>query len=413
MVRPARPLSLMVLASCALFAVATLAGGVGATRSPQGQGVVIRDSSGTWPRGLWFVSLSGKVRRLVGRTWWPAARAGTGAVAAVATQKRDRSLYILSGRKPVRVRDSSGAVCASWSSSGKFLAFVRGHATVYARVTPDGPAYAADGILFVQRAGVASGPTEVARGLFPSAECPAWSPLGDSLAYVVGEHSPDPMWKLRVFANQATKTVGSFAETVPSTRYRTFDWSSARKELIFSTGDNLYRYAGGAPKSIGTPGVLTPIRILSSERGYSSYPRSVRFGPDGQLFSVRIGNATGTFTREGTLLRVLPGALNGWSGRRSVLTLYPKPLPDGNYGPITLWLYDAQGSRPGQSLERSFKDSVVTDPAGGWFAYRQRSNVLIVRGPTGHVLRRVSLSFGPNLLQAVQGTRVLEWTSAY
>jgi hypothetical protein len=92
--------------------------------------------------------------------------------------------------------------------------------------------------------------------------------------------------------------------------------------------------------------------------------RAVRFSPNGAYIAVRLGNAVGVFRRDGLLIKIVPGGLNGWSGNLGLLTLAERN------GAITLFRH-ALFRRATRVIAVPFivKGLVVADPIGRWFAY--------------------------------------------
>jgi hypothetical protein len=261
---------------------------------------------------------------------------------------------------------------------------------------PQDHTWTVTGTLWVARLAAPRAPDPLAQGVFPSTECPSWSPAGPALAFVV--KASDSEWQLVEAQRTVSATVATLRTPTPSTYSRTFAWSHDGS-LVFVDGNELFRFAQGTASRIGNADSLGPVEAQGTTDGTGRFARALSLSPDGRKIAVSIGGATGIFSAsDGALLRIPPGFLMGWSGNVAVLTEH---LDDGR-GP-SLFRYTFDSGDPGRALQETFKLNVVTDPTGRWFTFPSPQGFQVdFRRPTGERLRRVWLPFlNPWLIAAV------------
>jgi hypothetical protein len=231
------------------------------------------------------------------------------------------------------------------------------------------------------------------------AGCPKWSPAGQELAFADKNGAG---WALFVYRSGSVSEIAQLHDDPPTTKYQTFEWQP-NGNVVFIDRTSIYAYRTAE-------GRLRPLvsNAFSGLPEPHSLVRNVRSSPDGSMFAVRMDKTTRVFRGDGTPLGTFKGALNGWAGNRGVLTL----ALNKRTNVITLYL-NLFGRRP-QAIVLAFKDAVVTDPGGSWFAYAPYHRPLVIQSPLGRPLRRVSTPFSPIPLEAIDGAgRVSLPVSAY
>lgn len=379
------------------------------TQAPPGSdtahsGVLVVDSGPRfqtpgWPRGMWHVTASGDVTKLVGRRWRVHAWSPlSGAVVAPrrASSRAPFAYAVLHDGKTTPLRAAPGRLaCPSWSVDGELLAYLIGAPSQY------GPsASAITGKLWVADADSLVHPVAVARGLFP--ECPSWSPTESSLAYLIRGET-ERTWEMRRLTGLATEVVRRFRIEVPSvsgpSTNRTFDFSNAG-DLFFLARRSIYVDSAEGTTRFGPAGVLDELREGAS--GWLRYVRSLRVSPDGRIVA-----ATGSWYRTGVvdhdeLVTVVPNRFRAWSGNFGVVTfgLDPDGFPSTQ-------LFPADPGSPIVELPPSaHKKSIHADLDGNWFMYGSARGKLRWYAPDGSVIRVVELGFAGGAVASTAGGAV-------
>jgi hypothetical protein len=366
---------------------------------PDRNGVLVTArQSGTTPdlSGLWFVSVAGRVRQVLSNKSLPLARSASGLIAAFAAPDRTGPVTII-GAGTSALAGTDGAACVGWSSDGSRLTYITGEKQLIPRPGAQ-TLFGWLGTLWVVRtsAGIAAA-QRVDDGFFPSAECPAWSASRNALAYIMRD--PSGKLLLKVYDDQRSSQIATLDDAVPSTGYRTFAWNPGGSALAFISGNSLASAQGSwAPRPFGLSGALRAVETDGTKQGHDPAARTLSLSPNGRWLAASVAAATGIFRADGTLAKIVPGHLMGWSGNLGVLT----ERAGGTLEP-TLFRYSLTSREPAVPLERNFKSNVLSDPSGHWFAYpsSKTPRILIFRRPNGRVLRRVSLPFMPFAMQAV------------
>jgi hypothetical protein len=357
--------------------------------------------------GLYLVSAGGPVQKLLDTSWNPLAAASIdGPYAAFPSgpqTPKSLSLVTRSGAA-TELPSSAGARCVAFSADGRFLSFVAGAQTTYARTRRGGLAWGISGALYVSAARPSPVPVKVANGVFPTAECPRWSPSGAALAFVHSAKGAAP-WSVSVWRESKMRVVGTIGDTVPSVQYPTFAWAGGTRLLFFdSTG--LYATTG------------TPVRVLDAaklaridSRARDRYPFSLSVSPNGKVLGVSIGHQCGVFRIDGRSIAVVQGQLNGWAGNHGTLN-----LTSDRFARVTLYLHTFKKPKRSVAIARFFKAGIVTDPAGAWFGYvnRSKSRSIEFRRADATLIRRLRPSFNPYLIAGVaRGGRIVLPVSVY
>jgi hypothetical protein len=234
-----------------------------------------------------------------------------------------------------------------------------------------------------------------------------WSEKHSALAYIVRREKLSNDWAVVIDSDNEAKTVAHITTLTPSTHFRTFAWSGDLV-LFFIDGLDLYRVDRGAAAVRIGRSILQQVDARRSPTKSLS-ARTLAIDPSDRLLAISIGDSTGVFRRNGTLVRLASGHLMGWSGVAGVLT-------EGFKGNTpTLYRYPLKQSGKGTVVQTFFKLTVVTDPAGRWFAYPQPiSHELVFRTADGKVLRRYRPTFEPVVLAAVSASgRIAGPTGSY
>jgi hypothetical protein len=344
-------------------------------------------------RGLIKVTPSGSVKRVLDQAWYPVAWNSHRLVVAGAASApmTGRELAIVGGGRSVSIPGSAGGRCASWSADGRYVSYVTGQAAPYS--TPKLGAFRIQGDLLVVSSSNPTKPRRVDSGFFPTSECPLWSPQSSKLAYVVA--STIGRWRLKVFAGRRSVLVAKLADAVPSNDGRTFDWSRRQNTLVYVDGADLSVYRAGRARLVSRGG-LEALLAGAKLRGESTVARAVELSPDGKLVAVEISQRTAVFSlASGRSVVRAVGAFYGWSGSVGVLSISLLP---NRRGPALL-LTMLGGRR--KLVQRNTESATISDPSGTWFAHIVAARQIVFRRPDGRLIRRVSLGFVPQLVQAV------------
>jgi hypothetical protein len=344
-------------------------------------------------RGLIKITPSGSAKRVLDQAWYPVAWNSRRLVVAGAASASTigRELTIVGGGKAVSIPGSAGGRCASWSADGRYVSYVTGQAAPYS--TPKLGAFRIQGDLWIVSPSSPTKPRRIDSGFFPTSECPLWSPRSLKLAYVVA--STVGRWQLKVFTGGRSALVAKLTDAVPSNDGRTFDWSRRQNVLVYVDGADLSVYVAGRARAVGRKGSLGTLLAGAKRRGESTVARAVELSPNGKLVAVEISQRTGVFAlASGRRLISAVGAFYGWSGNVGVLSISLLP---NRRGP-GLWLTRLGGNR--RLVQRNTESATISDPSGAWFAYKAARQITFVR-PDGRLIRRVSLRFVPQLVQAV------------
>jgi hypothetical protein len=399
----------IVLSLSSILPGASASTAMGATSAFQEQmrgsaGVLITDQTTGYEAGLWIAFPHRRASQLVGREWSPLALDARGTVAAVPARSRGgalpalrrREFALLRGARIRRIRTIGRPLCARWSADGRGLALLTGRVVAYNGLYPGAP-FGIRGTLWILRLDARAKPhglIRVASGVFPTTVCPAWSTIGRSLAYVV-RVKRDP-WRLRLFSGGRSQDIVRLRSSVPSVSDNNFAWDPRNESLVFVDEFALYRFADGRVQPLPLSEEAIAAFKESIMRGYSADRRQCRFSPSGELLTVGIANATAVLHARGRVIRVLDTKFTGWAGERGVLT-----VGLDRSGIVTLFLTTPTASGAPWALERKFKESVVTDPGAGWFAYIDRLREAIVfRRPDGEVISKRAFAFAPEVLGA-------------
>jgi hypothetical protein len=390
-----------IAGGCALGVVAVslvLAGAAGGRESATGGSFLLVAQTPPPPaagfgRGLIKVTPAGSASRVLGQAWYPVAWSARRLVVAGAASAptTGRELTIVGRGRSISIPGSAGGRCASWSRDGRSVSYLTGQAAPYS--TPKLGAFRIQGDLWVVSSSSPTKPRRVDSGFFPTSECPLWSTRSAKLAYVVG--SATGGWRLKVFSGGRSALAAKLADAVPSNDGRTFAWSRRQDALVYVDGANLSVYTAGRARAVGRKGVLDPLLTGATRRGESTVARAVEVSPNGKLVAVEISQRTGVFSLASGRSPVLAiGALYGWGGDVGVLSISLLP---NRRGPA-LWLTLLGGTR--RLLQRNTENATISDPTGAWFAY-VTARQIVFRRPDGRLIRRVSLGFTPQLVQAV------------
>jgi hypothetical protein len=369
-----------------ILAVVTLAA-TGSHAAPHAlrEGLIVTGTALPTRQGAWLVPRTGAPRIVVKAKWRPLAFSRDGRVAATrAARDLNRPLVILAGKAVSTIPGSNGAACVSWSSSGRRLAYVTGKWTWYEHFAGTA-AGGWIGSLWILDTSTRAAPRRVASGLFASVECPQWAPRSETLAYMVGTVGGPRTWSVRTHASHTTRIIATLETPVPSSVYRTFVWMPHSDELLLLGDDAITSHSKGASRVVVPPAALEQIVAAAPRFDSWRYSRILSVSPNGRLLAASIQGATGILRSSGELLRLCDGHLMGWSGNAGILTEVLSPRPS-----LALCRLDTPTKLV--VLEHGFKLTVVSDPAGRWFAYPDPRGVYaIFRRPNGSLLRRVPL----------------------
>lgn len=352
--------------------------------------------------GLWKISPSGTVVKVLGEDWRPSAVSASGVVAAYRATDPTHAIWIFRtiGKSTERTElaESAGAACVALSPDGQWLSFVTGSPGSVGR--GDGQASAVTGTLWstARSNGSWSSKSTVASGTFPLDECPTWSPRGHRLAFLVRD-GQSGQWLVGI--HSATSDVrrrveepGSFPSGVV---HRRFEWSPSGRMLVAQNGFQLLKFVGDQVTGFSR---VTLARIWNERGAWSA----LRFSPNGKLLAARVRSSTGVFTSDGRLKMVIPQAFSGWAGNGRILVLGPNKQ-------AIITLSSILVSRPGREtpIARRYKLFVATDPNGSWFATVRPAGLrtVVFRGPDGTLARTVRLPFPTGLVAAVGAGRVM------
>ncbi|MDQ3986465.1 MAG: hypothetical protein M3280_08205 [Actinomycetota bacterium] len=354
----------------------------GGDLEPPPSSVLVIDGAPGRPAALWRVTPDGAVDKVVGTRWRPVTSPRRGLLAAVPSEASDEDGYAYSIVRPgtgsVRLpHRTSSSPCAAWSGDGRLLAYVSGEPETYGT----------RGTLWIVHRRSPRRPVAAGSGLFP--ECPAWSPEGHQLAYMVQSAGSDRLWELLVYEDHRSEVAGTIHTRVTSlmgpTKHRTFDWFPGDQTLVWIQNHAIHIFQGGETRRLTGPGVLRPIAELNENEALRVY-RSLRLSPDGSLIAVGLGYGAGVFATDGSFVTAAKGILRGWAGNLGILTARPYR------GVPSLLLHRAvQQSQP-ELVQKYSKQTVATSPEGDWFAYRApHRRELVFRRPDGSLLSRVAL----------------------
>jgi site-specific DNA recombinase len=359
----------------------------GSQATPTGlrEGLIVTGTASPTRSGAWLVPRMGAPQIVAKVTWRPLAVSRDGRVAATrATRGSNQPLVILGRKTVIRVPGSKGAACVSWSSSGRRLAYVTGEWAWYEHLAGTA-AGGWIGSLWILDTSTRAAPRQVASGLFADTECPQWAPRSETLAYMVGTVDGTRTWSMRREASGASRIIATLDTPVPSSVYRTFAWMPRSDELLLLADDGITSHSTGASRVVVPPSALDQIAAAASTADVWKYQRILSVSPNGRLLAASIQGATGILSSSGELLRVCDGHLMGWSGNDGILTEVLAPMP-------SLALCRLPTATKLTVLAHFFKLTVVSDPAGRWFAYPDPHGVYVLfRGPDGSLLRRVHL----------------------
>ncbi len=364
------------------------------TTDPMASGVLVEDggprtSTPGWPRGLWHLTPSGVLTKLVGRKW--RAHAWNPISGVVVSPRRfaegqpfDYAVLFEDEATPLKPR-AGRLSCASWSSDGEVLAYLTGDPHYYAN-----PAWGVAGTLWVAHRDSLQQPVAVAKGLFP--ECPAWSPADRSLAYLI-QGGDERSWEMRVLDGYRTEVLKEFNIRAPSVSgpymNRTFDFSSSG-DLFFLARRSIYVNSEQSVTTFGPAAVLDEMRDDEAD-GWLRYVRSLRVSPDGLMVAVTANwDKTGVVDSD-SLMRVAPNRFRAWSGNFGIVTF---GLNNSGQLAVALFPVDPQGDA--RELPRSaLKQLIHADLGGQWFAHsdsRGRGRVFWYN-PDGSRLQVTELDF--------------------
>jgi hypothetical protein len=298
-------------------------------------------------------------------------------------------LFLARGGTRVALPNSSGGLwCAAFSADGSLVSYITGK-VVLAQPSPDVAYFRIEGTLWVADVADPDKARAIDSGIFATSECPLPAPSGRRFAYVI-RTAPD-VWQLRLYRNGGIATIADEQTPVPSNHDRSFAWAP-NGTLGFIRGDELW--AGGRRIATRLAARLVPPPKIR-------YSKEIDFSSDGRLVAVSLGNKTGIFRLNGTLVRDVPGHVIKWSGSRGVLT-----IGDNRRAIIVLRRFPLAGS--GRIIARFFKLPLVSDPAGRWFAYPlAQTGQFVFRRADGSLLRTVRLrSIGVPLAAVDRSGRV-------
>jgi hypothetical protein len=362
--------------------------------------VAAQDAHGL-PRGLWLVAPDGKTRQFLARKWVPLSRSSQGSTAVIRSdaQFESASLNIVRGLTRRVIPTARGAGCVSWSADGTALAYVTGSWTVERGPSPQDTTPGWTGDLWTVRPAVTVRPQRVDSGFFPTSECPSWSQQGARLAYVVRRGGQSENWIVAIAEGRKSEIVARIDTQTMSTHFRTFAWGKGNA-LYLIDGLDIYRTSPSGIRPIAQR-ILEPVDARRTPRA-STYQRTLSVSPGGSYLGASIGDSTAVFRPAGQLVSFAHGHLMGWSGNVGILT-------EGLHGNTpTLYRYPIAGGNA-RIVQLFFKLTVVSDPAGTWFAYADpEANVLVFRKANGRTLRRVQLPFRPVVLAAMSASGQVE-----
>lgn len=361
--------------------------------------------------GLFLVTPSGQVTRILRSSWTPVAVGGHDGPFAVETRRslrERRPLVVVNGAGSSEIRGSTGARCISWSPGGRMLSYLTGTVKRIDELSTRSPVWGMEGALWVVDIDAVSDPQAIETGFFPVSECPSWSPRGIALAYIVRRVGASAGWSMAVWRGGRREAVAELDVAIPSYGYRTFDWLPRTQRLRFLEGNVISEWADNRVIVLTEPGALATVGAPGTDR----LIHSIRFNPVGTLLAVSIGGETAIFNRAGTRVRLVAGTFNGWSGNDGILTMRAERRV------ITVRLHGI-GSGGSRVIARGFKSGIATDPAGAWFAYANwkgdpaGTRFVYFRRPDGSLLKMIRFAQPWIVAGVARDGRIAEPTSAY
>jgi dipeptidyl aminopeptidase/acylaminoacyl peptidase len=358
--------------------------------------------AGLEPSGLWKISPSGTVVKVLGEDWRPTDVSASGVVAAYRTTDPTHAIWIFrtfgQSTAQTQLTESAGAACVALSPDGQWLSFVTGSPGSVGRADGRGPAVTGTLWSMARSNGSWSSKSAVASGTFPLDECPTWSPRGHRLAFLVRDEQSG-QWLVGIHSAtiDVRRRVGEITSFASGVVHRRFDWSPSGRMLVAQDGFQLVKFVGDQVTGFSR---TTLARVWNEQGAWSA----LRFSPNGKLLAARVRSATGVFTSDGRLKRVIPETFSGWAGNGRILVLRVEKN-------AIIMLTSIPVTQPGRAkrIERRYKLLVASDPSGSWFATVRPAGLrtVVFRRPDGTGARTVRLPFPVGLVATVGAGRVV------